>query len=127
MGYAPELSRRFGEMVTDMEQARLAVYRAAWETDTQPPSPETFAWWLRAKLAVGTAVQRTIQNATIACGVHGLFRNQGLEQKLRDGATAPIMPPNSDACSVMVGLLGLGLNPAEAPSLALEELAPATV
>ena len=125
MGYAPELSHRFGEMVTEIEAARLMVYRAAWESDTKPPSPAAFNWWVRAKLAVGTALQRVTNHATIACGVHGLFREQGLEQKLRDGATAPIMPPNSDASAVMIGLLTMGLNPMEAPSLRFEEPAAA--
>jgi hypothetical protein len=33
---------------------------------------------------------------------------------LRDAMTAPIMPPNSDACLGLIGLLELGLNPDEA-------------
>jgi alkylation response protein AidB-like acyl-CoA dehydrogenase len=122
MGYAPENSHRLGEMVTEIEAARLLVYRAAWQSDTQPPSPETFNWWMRAKLAVGTAVQRVTNHAVISCGLHALFRKNGLEIKLRDAATAPIQPPNSDAAAVMVGLLTMGLNPAEAPSLRLDTL-----
>jgi hypothetical protein len=51
--------------------------------------------------------------------VHALFRENGLELKLRDGATAPIQPPNSDAAAVMIGQLTMGLNPAKAPSLDL--------
>jgi alkylation response protein AidB-like acyl-CoA dehydrogenase len=120
MGYEPNAARRFAEMVMDMEQARLVTYRAAWHLDTQPPGPETFNWWVRAKYSVGQALQRTISNAIVACGVHGLFKDLGLEQKLRDGATAPVMPPNSDACAQMIGLLTLGLNPFEAPSLRFE-------
>jgi alkylation response protein AidB-like acyl-CoA dehydrogenase len=121
MGYEPNAARRFAEMVIDMEQARLITYRAAWHTDAQPPGPETFNWWVRAKYSVGQALHRTISNAIVACGVHGLFKDLGLEQKLRDGATAPVMPPNSDACAQMIGLLTLGLNPFEAPSLEFEQ------
>jgi alkylation response protein AidB-like acyl-CoA dehydrogenase len=121
MGYATENSLRLGQMVTEMEAARLLVYRAAWQTDTQPPGPETFNWWARAKLAVGTAVQRVSQLATVACGVHGLFKEEGLELKLRDGTTAPIMPPNSDASAMLVGLLTMGLDPFQAPSIRLAE------
>jgi alkylation response protein AidB-like acyl-CoA dehydrogenase len=120
MGYATENSLRLGQMVTEIEAARLLVYRAAWQTDTQPPSPETFNWWVRAKLGVGTALQRVSQLATVACGVHALFKDQGLELKLRDGTTAPIMPPNSDACAMLAGLLTMGLDPFQAPSIQLE-------
>lgn len=121
MGYANEISHRYGQMVTEIEAARLMVYRAAWQSDTQPPGPDTFNWWLRAKLAVGTAVQRIHELALPAVGVHGLFRKEGFELKLRDSATAPIMPPNSDACAVTTGLLTMGLDPMQAPSLKLEE------
>jgi alkylation response protein AidB-like acyl-CoA dehydrogenase len=121
IGYDPNISRRFGDMVMDMEQARLMVYRAAWQHDTQPFSTETFNWWVRAKYSVGTAIQRTVSNAIAACGLHGLFKDQGLELKLRDASTAPVMPPHSDACAQMIGLLTLGLDPAQAPSLQLEQ------
>jgi alkylation response protein AidB-like acyl-CoA dehydrogenase len=120
MGYATENSLRLGQMVTEMEAARYVVYRAAWQTDTQPPGPETFNWWVRAKLAVGTAVQRVAQLAPVACGVHALFKDVGLELKLRDATTAPIMPPNSDACAMLAGLLAMGLDPFQAPSIKLE-------
>ena len=120
-GYAPEVAHRFGEIVTEIEAARLMVYRAAWHTDSQPPSPATFNWWIRAKLAVGNALQRIATLALPATGVHSLFRKEGFERMLRDSMTAPIMPPNSDACAVMIGLLTMGLNPMEAPSLRLEQ------
>jgi alkylation response protein AidB-like acyl-CoA dehydrogenase len=120
MGYAPENSHRLGEMVTEIEAARLMVYQAAWQMDTQGASLDTFNRWLRAKLAVGTAIQRVASHAVIACGVHALFRNEGLEIKLRDATTAPIMPPNSDAAAGMVGLLAMGLDLTAAPALARE-------
>jgi alkylation response protein AidB-like acyl-CoA dehydrogenase len=120
MGYAPENSHRLGEMVTEIEAARLMVYQAAWQMDTQGASLDTFNRWLRAKLAVGTAIQRVASHAVIACGVHALFRNEGLEIKLRDATTAPIMPPNSDAAAGMVGLLAMGLDLTAAPAPARE-------
>lgn len=122
MGYHPEVSRRFAEMVVDAETARLMVYRAAWESDQRGPGIETFHRWLKAKLVVGAAVQRIVSNAAIACGMHALFRNQALELMIRDAATAPIMPPNSDLCAAMIGLLSLGLDPGAAPSLLMAEL-----
>ncbi len=97
------------------------VYRAAWEFDTKGPSLQTFNWFVRAKLAMGSALQRVSDNAKIACGMHSLFQNQELERMIRDAATGPIMPPNSDASANMVGLLTMGLNPMEAPSLRAEE------
>lgn len=121
MGYATENALRYGQMVAAIESARLVVYRAAWHTDTQPPGPEAFNWWLRAKLAVGNALQEIVKLALPAVGVHGLFRSEGFERQLRDSLTAPIMPPNSDACAAMVGLLTMGLNPMEAPSIRMEE------
>lgn len=121
MGYATEISSRYGQMVTEIEAARLMVYRAAWQSDTQPPSPDTFNWWVRAKLAVGNALQQITQLALPATGVHSLFRKDGFELKLRDAQTAAIMPPNSDAAAMLAGLLAMGLDPMEAPTLKLEE------
>ncbi len=123
MGYHPNISSRYGEMVTDMDAARLMVYRAAWEYDTRGGALETFHWFMKAKLAVGNALQRVVNNAMVSCGAHALFRSQALERMVRDAATAAIMTPNSDACSATVGLLSLGLNPAEAPSLKIEDAA----
>jgi alkylation response protein AidB-like acyl-CoA dehydrogenase len=121
IGYHPDISRRFAEMVVDAETARLMVYRAAWESDQRGPGMETFQCWLKAKMTVGAAVQRIVNNAAIACGMHSLFRNQGLELLIRDATTAPIMPPNSDLCAATIGLLSLGLDPGAAPSLSMSE------
>jgi len=125
LGYHPTSSRRMGEMVADMESVRFLVYRAAWESDARGPGMENFSRWIQAKLAVGNAVQRTINNAAVACGVRSLFRSQGLELKFRDGVTAAIMPPNNDAAAEMIGLITMGLDPSQAPSLRLEEPEPA--
>lgn len=125
MGYHPDISTRVGLMVTEVEAARYMVYRAAWESDVNGPSPEAFHRWIQAKLIVGETMQRVINRVTVACGAHGLFRKEGLELKLRDGTTAPIMPPNSDAAAEMAGLLAMGLNPQEAPTLRMAQPAPA--
>jgi alkylation response protein AidB-like acyl-CoA dehydrogenase len=124
MGYHPDISRRVGQAVADVEAARLAVYRAAWESDVNGPSPAAFARWVEAKYTVGAAMQRISAAIAPACGVHGLFRQEGLEVKLRDGATAPIMPPNADAAAEMVGLLAMGLDPGQAPTLRQVERRP---
>lgn len=47
--------------------------------------------------------------------------NASESSMLRDGLIAPIMPPNSDVCAAMIGLLSMGLDPSEAPSLRLED------
>ncbi len=124
MGYHPDMSRRVGEMVNAIEGARLLTYQAAWRSDTQPPSPQTFQAWVQAKYAVGRALQEIVSLATVACGVHALFRPLGLERMLRDAHTAPVMPPNEDACAAMIGLLAMGLDPAQAPTLKAAEPAP---
>jgi hypothetical protein len=53
------------------------------------------------------------------CVVHALFQDKRSERMPRNAATTGIMPPNSEACATMLGLLGMGLNPHEAPSLKL--------
>jgi alkylation response protein AidB-like acyl-CoA dehydrogenase len=125
MGYHPSISSRVGLMVTEVEAARGVVYRAAWETDVNGPTPEAFNRWIQAKLIVGETMQRVANLAVLAGGAHGLFRKEGLELKLRDGATAPIMPPNSAAASEMAGLIAMGLDPQQAPTLRPAEPEPA--
>ncbi len=127
MGYHPSISSRVGQMVAEVEAARLVVYRAAWESDANGPTPEAFNRWVHAKLLVGETMQRVANRVTVAGGVHGLFRKEGLELKLRDGATAPIMPPNSAAASEMAGLLAMGLDPRQAPTLRTAAPEPAAV
>lgn len=114
MGYHPDIRQRVTEMVCDMEAARLLLWQAAWYHETQGPSPVTFNQFVKAKYVVGESVSRTARNAAVACGVHSLFQEYPLERMIRDGATAPIMPPNADACLGLIGLLEMGLNPMEA-------------
>ncbi|HWI53927.1 MAG TPA: acyl-CoA dehydrogenase family protein [Symbiobacteriaceae bacterium] len=114
MGYHPDIRRRMTEMACDMEQARLALWKAAWQHETEGASPGTFLAFLKAKYAVGEAVSRTARNAGVACGMHSLFQSEPLERMLRDALTAQIMPPNSDACLSLIGLLELGLDPGDA-------------
>lgn len=121
MGYHPDVRRRMTEMVCAMDRARLMLWKAGWLQDTQGGSPAVFLEFLKAKYAVGEAVSKTAQHATIACGMHALFQTQPLERMLRDAMTAPIMPPNADACLGMIGLLEMGLSPEEAlPPLRME-------
>lgn len=117
MGYHPDISHRIGLLATEIEAARLMVYKAAWNHDTYGPSLKTFEQFLRAKLAVGNALQELASGLAVACGLHSLFKNQPLERMIRDAATAPIMPPNSDACASMIGLIAMGLDPSQAPTI----------
>ncbi len=121
MGYHPSISMRVGRMVADVEATRGAIYRAAWESDANGPSLEAFQRWVQGKLLVGETMQRIVAAVTVAGGIHALFRDQGLEVKLRDGATAAIMPPNSDASAEMIGLLAMGLDPLQAPTLRMKQ------
>jgi alkylation response protein AidB-like acyl-CoA dehydrogenase len=113
LSYHPDIRRRVAEMSADLEAARLLMYQAAWTFDTLGMTPATLSGFLRAKYVVGEAVARITRSALTACGAHALFKTSPLEQLFRDGASAPIMPPTSDFCLDAVGMLELGLNPAE--------------
>ncbi|VEF46581.1 acyl-CoA dehydrogenase type 2 domain [Bacillus freudenreichii] len=121
IAYHPSIRRRTGEMFADMESAKWMVYNMAWISDTKGPGVETFAACLRAKYTVGQTVGRTVRNASIACGAHGLMKDLPFERMLRDSLTAPIMPPNEDACLDQIGLIDMGLDPNESMPFLKEE------
>ncbi|WP_018130317.1 acyl-CoA dehydrogenase family protein [Effusibacillus pohliae] len=123
-GFHPDIRRRIGTMASELEAAKFSMYHAAWYSDTYGPSLQTFHHFLRAKYMIAKATMNAAQSASIACGIHGLMKELPLERMIRDAATAPIMPPNIDACADQVGLLTMGLNPAEAmpPLKSLEPL-----
>jgi hypothetical protein len=64
------------------------------------------------------AIGRLVELGTAAGGLNALMRPRGYERMLRDVTTAAIMPPNAYACAEMAGLITMGLDPAQAPSLA---------
>jgi len=113
LSYHPDIRRRVAEMNADLEAARLLMYQAAWMFDTIGMTPATFSALFRAKYFIGEAVARIIRSALTACGAHALFKTSPLEQFFRDGASAPIMPPQSDFCRDAVGMFELGLEPTE--------------
>jgi alkylation response protein AidB-like acyl-CoA dehydrogenase len=76
---------------------------------------------MKAKYIIGQSVSRTLRNASIACGIHGLMKDHPFERILRDGITAPIMPPNEDACLENIGLIEAGLDPREVTPFLKEE------
>ncbi|HYG60328.1 MAG TPA: acyl-CoA dehydrogenase family protein [Symbiobacteriaceae bacterium] len=116
MGYHPDIRRRVAEMACQLEAARLSLWHAGWLHETEGTTEQTFLAFARAKYLVGHAVAETARNAAVACGMHSLFQGRPLERMIRDAVTAPIMPPNEDACLGLVGFHELGLSPAEAPS-----------
>lgn len=113
LSYHPDIRRRVAEMSVDVEAARLLMYYTAWRIDTEGKTPAAVAALMRAKYFVGEAVARITRSALTACGAHALFKTSPLERLFRDGASAPIMPPSSDACLNGLGMLELGLNPKE--------------
>lgn len=121
MGYHPAIRRRAGEMFADMESAKWMVYNMAWTSDTKGPGVETFTACLRAKYIVGQCVARTVRNASIAGGMHGLMKDLPFERMIRDSLTACIMPPNEDACLDQIGLMDLGLDPNDVTPFLKEE------
>lgn len=119
MGYHPTISSAVGRLAAHVEAARLMLYRAAWQADTDGPGIATCHAYLEAKLMLADAIGRVVELGTTAGGLNALQRSGAYERMLRDVVTGPIMPPNAFACAEMAGLLSLGLDPSQAPSLAM--------
>lgn len=119
MGYHPTISTSVGRLSTHVEAARMMLYRAAATADRDGPGLETCHAYLQAKLMLGDAIGRVVELGTMAGGLNSLMRTAPFERMLRDVMTGPIMPPNALACAEMAGLLTLGLDPSQAPTLAL--------
>src|SRR5262249_45702761 len=111
LAYHADRHRRVAKMSADLEAAQLVTYHSAWLSDTQGPTPETTAALYRAKYMVGEAVTRITRTALILGGAHGIFKGSRLEQLFRDGALAPIQPPQADFCLWNMSLFELGLDP----------------
>ncbi|MGE7543504.1 acyl-CoA dehydrogenase family protein [Sporosarcina newyorkensis] len=112
--YHPDIRKRIGNIASELHASELAIKYAAWHSDTYGAGIETFYEFIKAKNSIGQAVSNTAKSATIACGASSLMKKVPLERMIRDAATAPIMPPNIDAAADQVGLLTMGLNPADA-------------
>jgi alkylation response protein AidB-like acyl-CoA dehydrogenase len=111
LAYHPDVRRHVAMISADLEAARLVTYRSAWLSDVQGPTPETTAALYRAKYVVGEAVSRITRTALTLGGAHGIFKGSRLEQLFRDGALAPLQPPQSDFCLYNLALYELGLDP----------------
>jgi alkylation response protein AidB-like acyl-CoA dehydrogenase len=113
LAYHPDVRRHVAEMSADLEAARLVMYRSAWLSDREGPTPETTAALYRAKHRVGEAVSRITRTALSLGGAHGIFKTSRLEQLFRDGALGPLHPPPSDLCLYNIALYELGLDAAD--------------
>jgi alkylation response protein AidB-like acyl-CoA dehydrogenase len=100
-------------MSAELEAARLVTYHSAWLSDIQGPTQETTAALYRAKYVVGEMASRITRAALTLGGAHGIFKGSRLEQLFRDGAVAPIQPPQPDFCLLNMSLFELGLDPAD--------------
>jgi butyryl-CoA dehydrogenase len=109
----PDVRRHVALMSADLEAARLAMYRSAWLSDTEGPTPATTAALYRAKYLVGEATSRVTRAALTLGGAHGIFKTSRLEQLFRDGALGPLHPPSTDFCLDNVGIYELGLDPGD--------------
>lgn len=109
LAYHPDVRRHIAEMSADLEAARLVTYHSAWLSDTEGPTPRTTAALHRAKYVVGEAVTRITRTALLLGGAHGIFKGSRLEQLFRDGALAPIQPPQADFCLWNMSMFELGL------------------
>jgi alkylation response protein AidB-like acyl-CoA dehydrogenase len=106
----PDVRRHIAEMSADLEAARLVTYHSAWLSDTEGPTPRTTAALYRAKYVVGEAVNRITRTALLLGGAHGIFKGSRLEQLFRDGALAPIQPPQADFCLWNMSMFELDLD-----------------
>ena len=111
LAYHPDVRRHVAKMSVDLEAARLITYRSAWLSDTWGPTPETTAALYRAKYIVGEAVSRITRTALTLAGAHGIFKGSRLEQLFRDGALAPLQPPQADFCLWNMSIFELNLDP----------------
>jgi len=111
LAYHPDVRRHVAKMSVDLEAARLITYRSAWLSDTWEPTPETTAALYRAKYIVGEAVSGITRTALTLAGAHGIFKGSRLEQLFRDGALAPIQPPQADFCLWNMSMFELDLDP----------------
>lgn len=67
----------------------------------------------RATYVVGEAVTRITRTALTLGGAHEIFKGSRLEQLFRDGALAPIQPPQRDFCLLNMSMFELDLDPAD--------------
>jgi alkylation response protein AidB-like acyl-CoA dehydrogenase len=111
LAYHPDVRRHVAKMSADLEAARLVTYHSAWLSDTQGATPETTAALYRAKYVVGEAATRITRAALTLGGAHGVFKGSRLEQLFRDGALAPIQPPQPDFCLLNMSMFELDLDP----------------
>jgi alkylation response protein AidB-like acyl-CoA dehydrogenase len=113
LAYHPDVRRHLAKMSADLEAARLVTYHSAWLSDTEGPTPKTTAALFRAKYVVGETVSRITRTALTLGGAHGIFKGSRLEQLFRDGALAPIQPPQADFCLFNMALFEMDLDPAD--------------
>ncbi|MGH7064119.1 MAG: acyl-CoA dehydrogenase family protein [Stellaceae bacterium] len=113
LAYQPDVRRHVAQMSADLEAARLVAYHAAWLSDSEGPTPRATAALYRAKYVVGEAVTRITRTALTLAGAHGIFKSSRLEQLFRDGAIAPVQPPQPDFCLLNMAIHELGLDPDE--------------
>lgn len=75
-------------------------------------NPKTMMALMRSKYAVGGGRPHYPERSdSVRCS--WLFRHSKIDRTFRDGAPAPVMPPQSDTCADFMGMLSLDLNPAE--------------
>jgi len=113
LAYQPDVRRHVAQMSAELEAARLVAYHSAWLSDTEGPTPKTTAALYRAKYIVGEAVTRITRTALTLAGAHGIFKGSRIEQLFRDGAIAPVQPPQPDFCLLNMAIYELDLSPDE--------------
>jgi acyl-CoA dehydrogenase len=77
----PLIREKIGRMATELDAARLLVYRAAWETDSQPGRHSTSA--AMAKSFATEMAQRVVDDAVQIIGGLGLLVGHPVERLYR--------------------------------------------
>ncbi|MGW4407535.1 acyl-CoA dehydrogenase family protein [Nonomuraea sp. NPDC004702] len=87
------VSHRIADMATQVESARLLLYRACWQLDRGEPADLAIAM---SKLAVSEGVLHSALDAVRLFGARGYLSEDGIEAALRDTVPAVIFSGTSD-------------------------------
>jgi glutaryl-CoA dehydrogenase (non-decarboxylating) len=98
------------QMATDVEAARLLVYRAAWQKDQGRLNNGREV--AMAKYAAGEAAMKCVQLAMRIMGAYGYATEYPLARFYRDAPTYPMVEGSANICKWIIALDQLGIRKA---------------
>jgi glutaryl-CoA dehydrogenase (non-decarboxylating) len=97
-------------MATDVDAARLLVYRAAWQKDQGLLNNVREV--AMAKYAAGEAAMKCVQLAMRIMGAYGYSTEYPLARFYRDAPTYPMVEGSANICKWIIALDQLGIRKA---------------